>query len=142
MDEERQAIRAQADSLQKVEDEISIRIDANTIKRMKQIPVDDIWLEHLKRLAMSAKYTENYPYKDEVIALYEGLTDEEKQTSWAMDTYTYLFPPQVVEVGEWQMRICTTWREMYIICLILKVSILCWIFGAVVAGLVLWLCLR
>lgn len=100
VDEERQAIRAQADSLQKVEDEISIRIDANTIKRMKQIPVDDIWLEHLKRLAMSAKYTENYPYKDEVIALYEGLTDEEKQTSWAMDTYTYLFPPQVVEVGE------------------------------------------
>lgn len=100
VDEERQAIRAQADSLQKVEDEISIRIDANTIKRMKQIPVDDIWLEHLKRLAMSAKYTENYPYKDEVIALYEGLTDEEKQTSWAMDTYTYLFPPQVVEVGD------------------------------------------
>ena len=29
---------------------------------------------------MSAKYTENYPYKDEVIALYEGLTDEEKQS--------------------------------------------------------------
>ena len=29
---------------------------------------------------MSAKYTENYPYKEEVIALYEGLTDEEKQT--------------------------------------------------------------
>ena len=67
---------------------------------MKQIPVDDIWLEQLEKLAMSAKYTENYPYKEEVIALYEGLTDGEKQTNWAMNTYTYLFPPQVVEVGD------------------------------------------
>ncbi len=100
VDEERQAIRAQADSLRKLEDEITIRIDANTIKRMKQIPVDDIWLEQLEKLAMSAKYTENYPYKEEVIALYEGLTDEEKQTDLAMNTYTYLFPPQVVEVGD------------------------------------------
>lgn len=100
VDEERQMIRAQVDSLRKVEDEISIRIDANTIKRMKQIPVDDIWLEQLEKLAMSAKYTENYPYKEEVIALYEGLTDGEKQTNWAMNTYTYLFPPQVVEVGD------------------------------------------
>jgi hypothetical protein len=80
VDEERQAIRAQADSLRKLEDEITIRIDANTIKRMKQIPVDDIWLEQLEKLAMSAKYTENYPYKEEVIALYEGLTDGEKQS--------------------------------------------------------------
>lgn len=57
VDEERQAIRAQADSLRKLEDEITIRIDANTIKRMKQIPVDDIWLEQLEKLASSAKYT-------------------------------------------------------------------------------------
>lgn len=99
-EEEKLAIRAQVDSLRKLEEGISIRIDANTMKRMKQMPVDNIWLKHLEGLAMSAKYTEGYPYKEEVITLYEGLTDKEKQTDLAMNAYTYLFPPQVVEVGD------------------------------------------
>ena len=117
-----------------------IRIDANTIKRMKQIPVDDIWLEQLEKLAMSAKYTENYPYKEEVIALYEGLTDEEKQTDLAMNTYTYPFPPQVVEVGD-EMADADLYdlKEMYTAWLILKVNISCWISGVVVAVRALWL---
>ena len=38
-EEARIAVRAQADSLRKIGDEISIRIDANVIKRMKQTPV-------------------------------------------------------------------------------------------------------
>lgn len=98
--EEKLAIRAQVDSLRKVEDGISIRIDANNMKRMKQTPIDAIWLEQLERLAMSVKYTENYPYKEEVIALYESLTDKEKQTALAMNAYTCLFPPQIVEPGD------------------------------------------
>lgn len=99
-EEAKLAIRAQVDSLRKIGDEINIRIDANTMKRMKQIPIDDIWLDQLERLAMSAKYTENYPYKEDVIALYEKLTDQEKQTYSAMNAYTYLFPPKTVEVGD------------------------------------------
>ena len=50
------ALRPVPDSLRKLEDEITIRIDANTIKRMKQIPVDDIWLEQLEKLATSGVY--------------------------------------------------------------------------------------
>lgn len=99
-EDEKQAIRARADSLEEVEDGISIRIDANTIKRMKQTPVDNIWLGYLERLAASAKYTDGYPHREEVIALYESLTDKEKQTDSAMNTYTYLFPPQVVKEGD------------------------------------------
>lgn len=100
VDEERQAIRAQMDSLQKANDGISNRIDANIIKRMKQTPVDDIWLEQLERLAMAAKYKENYPYREEAIALYERLTDDEKKHNLAMNAYISLFPPQVVEAGD------------------------------------------
>lgn len=99
-EDEKLAIRARGDSLEKVEDGISIRIDANTIKRLKQTPVDNIWLRYLERLAASAKYTDGYPHREEVIALYESLTDKEKQTSLAMNTYTYLFPPQVVKEGD------------------------------------------
>lgn len=99
-EDEKLAIRARADSLEEVEDGISIRIDANTIKRMKQTPVDNIWLGYLERLAASAKYTDGYPHREEVIALYESLTDKEKQTDSAMNTYTYLFPPQVVKEGD------------------------------------------
>lgn len=99
-EDEKQAIRTKGDSLRKVEDGIKIRIDANTIKRLKQMPVDNTWLRYLERLAASAKYTDGYPHREEVIALYEGLTDTEKQTDEAMNTYTYLFPPQVVEVGD------------------------------------------
>lgn len=99
-EDEKLAIRAQADSLRKLEDGISIRMDANTIKLLKQVPVDNIWLKQFEKLAMSAKYIEGYTHKDEVIALYEGLTDKEKQTEQAMNAYTYLFPPKVVEVGD------------------------------------------
>ena len=127
----------EADSLRKLEDEITIRIDANTIKRMKQIPVDDIWLEQLEKLAMSAKYTENYPYKEEVIALYEGLTDEEKQTDLAMNTYTYLFPPQVVEVGDEMADADLYDLEGNVHRLADFKS--CWISGVVVAVRALWL---
>ena len=89
---------------------------------------------------MSAKYTENYPYKEEVIALYEGLTNEEKQTDLAMNTYTYLFPPQVVEVGDEMAD-----ADLYDLegnvhhLLILKANISCWISGVVVAVRALWL---
>lgn len=99
-EEARIAVRAQADSLRKIGDEISIRIDANVIKRMKQTPVDVVWLEQLEKLAASVKYTENYPYKEEVVALYEALNNEEKQSMPAMNAHTYLFPPQTVDVGD------------------------------------------
>lgn len=99
-DEAKMALRTEIDSLQRLQDEINMRIDVNTIKRMKQVPVDGIWLEELYGLAASVKYTKNYPYREEVVALYNGLTAEEKQTPRAMDAYTMLFPPTIVEEGD------------------------------------------
>jgi thiol-disulfide isomerase/thioredoxin len=42
----------------------------------------------------------DYPYKEETIALYNSLTEEQKQTQLAQETYTMLFPPQHVEAGK------------------------------------------
>lgn len=99
-DEAKTVLRAEIDSLQRLQDKINIRIDANTIKRMKQAPVDDIWMEELYGLAMALKYARDYPYREEILALYNGLTAEEKLLPRAMDTYTALFPPQTVEEGD------------------------------------------
>jgi thiol-disulfide isomerase/thioredoxin len=42
----------------------------------------------------------DYPYKEETIALYNSLTEEQKQHRLAQEAYVMLFPPQHVEVGK------------------------------------------
>lgn len=98
---EAQAIaRAKSDSLEKISDEIYLRIDANTIRRMKETPVNSIWLDNLRKLAMGVKYNEGYPYKEDVVMLYNRLSEKEKQTTDAQNTHTLLFPPQILEIGD------------------------------------------
>lgn len=99
-EESKNILKAKYDSLKQVSDEISLRIDANEIRRMKQTPVDVIWLDCLRKLAMGVKYQKDYPYKEDVIALYNQLTEKDKQTFEAQNAYTCLFPPKVVEEGD------------------------------------------
>ena len=67
---------------------------------MKKSEVDAIWMDKLRGLAISVKYYKDYPYKEDVIALYNSLTEEQKQDILAQETYTMLFPPQHVEAGK------------------------------------------
>jgi thiol-disulfide isomerase/thioredoxin len=67
---------------------------------MKKSEVDAIWMDKLRGLAISVKYYKDYPYKEDVIALYNSLTEEQKQTELAQETYTMLFPPQHVEASK------------------------------------------
>ena len=57
-------------------------------------------MDKLRGLATYVKYTENFPYKEEVISLYNSLTEEQKQNPLAQETYAMIFPPQHVEVGK------------------------------------------
>lgn len=98
--EETGELKQRYDSLESINDEIRNQIYANEIRRMKKSKVDAIWMDKLRGLAVSAKYTENYPYKEDAIALYNGLTEEQKQDVLAQEAYTMLFPPQQVEVGK------------------------------------------
>ena len=99
-EEERIPLKQQLDSLRLAEKKIEELISANEIRRMKKTEVDAIWMDKLRGLAMNVKYYKDYPYKEDVIALYNSLTEEQKRTELAQETYTMLFPPQHVEVGK------------------------------------------
>lgn len=88
------------DSIRNAEYAMCIQIQANEIRRMKETEVDAVWLDRLFLLAGSSKYEKDDPYTEEVIALYNSLTEEQKQEQLAQDAYAMLFPPQHVEVGK------------------------------------------
>ena len=98
--EERGALKLKNDSLESINNKLMNQIGANEIQRMRKTEVDAIWMDKLRRLALSVKYTKDYPYKEEAIALYNSLTEEQKQHRLAQEAYTMLFPPQHVEVGK------------------------------------------
>ena len=98
--EERGAFKQKYDSLENIKNKLKEQISANEIQRMKKTKVDAIWMNKLRGLASSVKYTENYPFKEETIALYNLLTEEEKRNPLAQETYAMLFPPRHVEVGK------------------------------------------
>lgn len=88
------------DSLEKVENDLDIRIDSNVIARMKQLPIEEVWMDKLKSLAIGVRYTKGYPYRKEVEELYARLTDEQRETPEALDIRAYLFPAQTVATQE------------------------------------------
>ena len=98
--EERGALKLKYDSLENINNKLIIQINANEIRRMKKSEVDAIWMDKLHRLAMYVDLIKDYPYKEETIALYNSLTEEQKQHRLAQEAYVKLFPPQHVEVGK------------------------------------------
>ena len=88
------------DSLEKIKNDLEIRIDSNIIVRMKQLPIEEIWMDKLKSLAIGVKYTKDYPYRKEVEELYAGLTEVQRQTPEGLDIQAYLFPAKTVTVQE------------------------------------------
>lgn len=88
------------DSLEKVEEGLDSRINANVIARMKQLPVEEVWMMKLKSLAIGAKYTKGFPYRKEVEELFARLTDEQRQTPDALDIQAYLSPSDTVKQKE------------------------------------------
>ena len=98
--EERTTFKQKIDSIETIDNKLTTQISFNEIRRMKKTEVDAIWMDKLRGLAISVKYYKDYPYKEDVIALYNSLTEEQKQTELAQETYTMLFPPQHVEAGK------------------------------------------
>lgn len=95
--EEKAKMMAMLDSLERIENRLEVRIDSNVIERMKQLPVE-VWMMKLMSLALGVKYTKDYPYRKEVEELYGRLTDEQRQTSQALDIQSYLSSVQTVSV--------------------------------------------
>lgn len=98
--DERKALLAKWDSLNALRNELDIRIVACDLERMRQLPVSEVWMDRLRTLSMKTVYVKDFPYTDALIALYEGLPEEQKQTEAGRTIRTNLFPPTVVEEGD------------------------------------------
>ena len=92
--------RERFDRLVQEEKDLEAAIAANTIPLMRQLPVDEVWIKESASLAVGVRYTEGFPYKKEVIELYESLPDTVKHTPTGKSIHTMLFPPKVVGAGE------------------------------------------
>ena len=97
-DERKAELRTQGINLEKTNEKIQIQISANTINRMKQLPIDEVWMEQLKSLAVGVKYTKDFPYRKEVEELYGRLSEEQRQAPEALDIQTYLASPDTVSL--------------------------------------------
>lgn len=98
--EERIRAIAIRDSLKKIEDDLKVRIRANEIARMKQLPIEEVWMDKLHSLAMGVKYSKGFSYRKEVEQLYSMLSDEQRQTPEALDIQSYLAPPETVSLSK------------------------------------------
>ena len=44
---------------------------------MKELPISNVWMEKLLRLSMSLKYNSGFTNKEEILALYDRLNEEQ-----------------------------------------------------------------
>ena len=87
-------------SLREQIERYSVQMDSIHIPLMQQLPVDEAWMEQLKLLSYSVKNIDEYPYKIEVLNLYNGLQEVWKQSTLGQDIQTALLPPDPVEDGD------------------------------------------
>lgn len=99
--EERTELAKQHDSLLACEFRVKRAIDARIISLMQRSEVDDKWMEELEGLARMARYEgEQYPHREAVLALYEGLDEAQRQHPEAIAAASCLFPSKRVKVSE------------------------------------------
>ena len=98
--EESGRLNARFDSLGVANGKIQVAIDANTISLLKQLPVDEVWMNSLRLLTMGVVYMEGYPYREEVVELFNTLPENWKQSVTGIEIRAALFPPEVAEPGK------------------------------------------
>lgn len=94
------AANAKTDSLDRLQQQINISIDANDIKRLQHAEIDNAWMKVMRDMAVHCKYIENYPYIDQAKKLYNRIPDEWKSTPAGEYITNTLFPPVVINEGE------------------------------------------
>lgn len=99
--EKRDELRAQINILYAENDSLGLLMVENNLEIMEADPKPGtIWMEKLYLHSRTARYTPDFPMKDRLIALYNGLSETVKNTPRGQDIDVSLFPPTVVKVGE------------------------------------------
>ncbi len=98
--EEKKAAKAERKELDREREQLSLQELPVVLKLMRENPVGPAWIRLLDKLCIKAKYMKGFPYRNEVIALYNRLPAADKQTEAGKTITTNLFPPEVVKVGD------------------------------------------
>lgn len=91
--DERKAMRSKVNS-------VSSQINERELEVMKKLPISAIWIEKLLGLSYSVKYNPHFAHKEETLALYNRLSDDQKASVKGQEITVNLFPPTVVKEGE------------------------------------------
>lgn len=67
---------------------------------MQELPVSNIWMDKLFGLSMSVKYNPMFTNKEETLALYNRLNEEQKASIKGQEITVNLFPPKTVKEGD------------------------------------------
>lgn len=98
--EDSDKLKKEMAEVEKKQDSVRHIISKKEIGIMLQTPVETIWMNKLRGLSMEMKYMKDFPYKKEVFALYEKLSDDEKQSAVGKEISVYLYPPVTVKDGD------------------------------------------
>lgn len=98
--EDSDKLKKEMAEVEKKQDSVRHIISKKEIGIMQQTPVETIWMDKLRGLSMEMKYMKDFPYKKEVFALYEKLSNDEKQSAVGKEISVYLYPPVTVKTGD------------------------------------------
>ncbi|ADV43383.1 TlpA disulfide reductase family protein [Bacteroides helcogenes] len=89
----RNVLHPQTDSIQRLIVKEEIRI-------MKDMPINDAWIDRMETFSAFVSFGADFPYTEEVRALYQRMPSELRETEIGKQITTQLYPPKTVKVGD------------------------------------------
>ena len=99
-DEEKKAAKDKITLLHKQSDSLFMEVYAKEIALMKEKPVTKVWMEKLYGVSNCVNLKPDCPFKEDAKALYERLSEAEKQSGEGKEIAVNLFPPVTVKIGD------------------------------------------
>ena len=93
-------IRDEYNELVKRNNELNAIIEQKKVEQMKKMQPSAPWFQQLYAMALSAGSEDDYPYREDAIALYQSMSEEMKQSTKGKEIYANLFPPKSVVEGD------------------------------------------
>lgn len=100
MNSMRSAPESEKKELRSVQDSIMAIINQREMVLMQKSPISAVWMDQLHGLCMAAKYNPKFSHREETVALYNRLSEEEKNSGIGQEITVNLFPPTIVKEGE------------------------------------------
>lgn len=99
-EEESARLKNEMDDIKRMQDSLRLIISQKEIGIMQETPIETIWISKLRGLSMELKYVKDFPYKEDIIALYNKLSEKDKQSAIGKEITVCLYPPVTVKEGD------------------------------------------